>query len=189
MSTVEHLLNELTNDTENPIKNAKLADYYYWNGQYAGALSFYLRAAERVDSKDIQYYCLIKAGRCLEIPGNRRFTVKTLYTQAAIICPERPEAYYLMSRYYEWGEDWINAYYWADQGLKLSKQLPKELYIDEYPGDYALLFQKAISSWWWNKCDESKEIHKKLIKEYFHIMDDGHLQAVIGNMRIVFKNG
>ena len=57
------LLPNFANDTENPELNLNLAEYYYANKQYAAALSFYLRAAERTENKDIQYYCIIKGGR------------------------------------------------------------------------------------------------------------------------------
>jgi hypothetical protein len=181
------LLPNFANDTENPELNLNLAEYYYANKQYAAALSFYLRAAERTENKDIQYYCIIKGGRCLEIPGNRRHTVKTMYCQALSLIPTRPEAYYFLSRANEWSQDWINCYSFADLGLQVADcNTQHNMTVDEYPGIQGLIFQKAISAWWWGKCEEARQLHNLILKEYFSKIDDGHLNAIIGNMRIMY---
>jgi hypothetical protein len=58
--------------------------------------------------------------------------------------------------------------------------------VDEYPGIQGLIFQKAISAWWWGKCEEARQLHNLILKEYFSKIDDGHLNAIIGNMRIMY---
>lgn len=186
---IQETLIKLANDTENPFHNLTLADLYYKNQQFAGALSYYLRAAERTDDVDMQYYALILAARCLEIPGNRRHTVKTLYMQALNIDNTRPEAYYFLSRSGEWGQDWINCYTWAHLGLlnTSGEKDPKHINILEYPGRHALLFQKAISAWWWGKTNESRQLHKELIAKYFNLLvDEGYLNPIIGNLRVIY---
>jgi hypothetical protein len=189
MSNVKEFLTVFASNTENPIYNRKLADYYYINEQFAGALSFYLRAAERTEEKDLQYYCLIKAGRCLEIPGNRRHTVRTLFSHAITLFPSRPEAYYFMSRNHEWSQEWIPSYTYAHLGLTLSNgdKDAANINITEYPGRHGLMFQKAISGWWWGKCEESRQLHKELISNYFNVLDQNYLTAIGNNLNIIYR--
>lgn len=189
MPKIEELLVTFSKDTENSTHNFNLAEYYYSNRQYAGALSYYLRAAERTSDINLQYYCLIKGGRCLEIPGNRRHTVKTMYLQALSLIPQRPEAYYFLSRLNETTQDWINCYSFADLGLKLADfNADFSPLVTEYPGIQGLLFQKAISAWWWGKCNEARELHTLLLNKYFSKLDDGHINAIVGNLRIMYNN-
>jgi hypothetical protein len=49
-----------------------------------------------------------------------------------------------------------------------------------YPGKYALLFEKAVSSWWCGLCEESRDIFYDLIENYN--LDQAHRQAVISNL-------
>ena len=189
MHDINKLIENYSANTEDGINNYHMAEYYYINNQFAGALSFYLRAAERTESKDLQYYCLILAGRCLEVPGNRRHTVRTLYSHAINIYPARPEAYYFMSRNHEWVQEWIPSYTYANLGLALSdgEKNTNYLNIREYPGKHGLLFQKAISAWWWGKCDESRQLHKELINKYFNVLDQGYLTAIGNNLNIIYR--
>jgi len=192
MSDVEDLdtlFRIYASDTENANNNRIIADYYYTAGQFAGALSFYLRAAELTDNQDLQYYSLIKAGRCLEIPGNRRHTVRTLFSHAINVFPNRPEAYYFMSRNHEWSQEWIPSYTYANLGLILSSGDKDHRYINlvEYPGKHGLIFQKAISGWWWGKCSESRNLHKQLISEYFNVLDQNYLTAIGNNLNIIYR--
>ena len=38
-------------------------------------------------------------------------------------------------------------------------------YVD-YPGDYGILFQKAVSSWWCGLCEESRNLFLDLKNNY-----------------------
>jgi len=188
-NVVDYLLAKYSNDPENDQNNLEMADYYYLHKQYAGAFSFYLRAADRSENVDTQYYALIKGARCLEVPGHRKHTVRTVYGHAITICPNRPEAYYFLSRNYEWSQDWVASYTYANLGLMLSTgdKDPKLLNIEEYPGKHGLIFQKAIAAWWWGKCTESRDLHKELIENYFSILDGQYLAAIVNNFGIVYK--
>lgn len=189
MHDITTLLQIYAADTENSVNNMQIADYYFNSGQFAGALSFYLRAAERTEILDVQYYCLLKAGRCLEVPGNRRHTVRTLFSHAINICPYRPEAYYFMARNHEWSQEWIPSYTYANLGLVLTTgdKDPHHINLAEYPGRHGLLFQKAIAAWWWGKCSEARELHKELVSKYFNALDQGYLTAIGNNLNIIYK--
>jgi tetratricopeptide (TPR) repeat protein len=189
MHSITTLLKEYADDTENSKINMHIANYYYDNQQYAGALSLYLRAAERTDIPDIQYYSLIKAGRCLEVSGNRRHTVRTLFSHAINIYPNRPEAYFFMSRNHEWSQEWIPSYTYANLGLVLTngEKDKSNIDINEYPGRQGLLFQKAIAAWWWGKCSESRDLHKELVSKYFNVLDQSYITAIGNNLNIIYK--
>jgi len=75
-------------DSENAEKNYYLAVWYHKQGQTAAAISFYLRAAERTDDKDLSYECLLLAALCFDKQGNRTHTVKNLFRHAISLIPD-----------------------------------------------------------------------------------------------------
>ena len=66
MFDLQQLLKNFIFDPENPEHNLSLAMHYDNIGQNASAISYYLRCAERVDEKIIQYQCLLRAAHCFE---------------------------------------------------------------------------------------------------------------------------
>jgi hypothetical protein len=171
----------------NPMSNFNLAVFYEGIGQTASALSYYLRAAERTESKLLQFECLLRASMCFEKQGSRNYTVKGLLQHALAIQPLRPEGYYLLSRFYEREKSWQDSYMIASMGNQVSNNKvivtsPLITKID-YPGDYALLYQKAVSSWWCGLCDESRFIFKSLLKDFE--LDSTHMKSVINNLHFL----
>lgn len=163
------LLNEFIFDTNNPDLNYDLGMYYDSIGQTASAVSFFLRCAERSKVPEIQYECLIRAASCFEKQGKRNFTVRGLLQHAIGILPKRPEAYYLLSRFYEREKrdgSWQDSYMIASIGEKVadfnSAHLRNTL---DYPGPYAITFQKGVAAWWCGLCQESRDI-------FLHILHD-----------------
>lgn len=174
------LLLNFINEPENPEHNIQLALYYDEIGQTASALSYYLRCAERTDDELLRYECLIRGSMCFDKQGTRNFTVKGMLQHAISVMPKRPEAYYLLSRFYE-REDkdghWVDSYMVASIGEKVCDldSPPLRTKVD-YPGDYAILYQKAIASWWCGLCAESRDIFKDLYDNYD--LDEAHKNSV-----------
>lgn len=183
--TLNDLLISFIHNPNNSENNFLLALYYHNIGQTASALSYYLRTAERTDDKLFQYECLIKASMCFDEQGCRNFTVKGLLQHAVSILPKRPEAYYLLSRFYEKENDiksWKDAYMIASIGEQVSDFNCKSLRTEiNYPGKYGILFQKAVASWWCGLCDESRDIFNDLLNNYK--LDENHRQAILDNMK------
>lgn len=179
----ELLLNYI-NEPENAEHNFQLALYYHDIGQTASALSYYLRCAERTEDDLLRYECLILGSMCFDSQGTRNFTVKGMLQHAVSVLPKRPEAYYLLSRFYE-REDkdghWIESYMIASIGEKVcdfdSPPLRTEV---DYPGHYSILYQKAVSSWWCGLCDESRNLFKDLHENYE--LDEYHKKSVLDNL-------
>jgi len=165
---LEQLLTEYSLDTENPQHNFNLGLCYENMGHNAPASSYFLRCAERTEDDDLAYEALIRSSYCYDKQGNRDGSVKSLLEQAHCLLPKRPEAYFLLSRFAERKQWWQDCYIYANQGLIFADHdtcLP--LITDvEYPGKYGLLFEKAVSAYWWGKNNECKEIFLDLKKNY-----------------------
>lgn len=184
MFRLKHLLIEYVKNTENAETNLQLALEYFRVGHYAAALSFFLRAAERTTNVETQYFALLKVAKCLEIAGNRLHTVRTTYQHCIDILPSRPEAYYFLSKVYEWQQDWTSCYTTVTQGLRYGIAQNKMRFQEliEYPGSYALLFQKALAAWWWGKNNESRDILEDLSTNYKNKLDQSYKSVIQYNM-------
>jgi hypothetical protein len=161
---------------EDPEINFALGLEYDGIGQTASALSYYLRCAERTDDDLLKYECLIRGSMCFDKQGTRNFTVKGMLQHAIAVLPKRPEAYYLLSRFHErevGDGHWIDAYMIASVGEKVCifDRSPLRTNVD-YPGDYAILYQKAVVSWWCGLCDESRNLFRDLYENYEMSEDD-----------------
>jgi hypothetical protein len=181
MSELNSLLVKYVYDTENAEINYDLAQAYFLEGQTAAALSFFLRAAERTTDKLLAYECMLYVGFCFELQGNRVNSVRGAYKHAICILPDRPEAYYFLSRINERSNWYIESYVYAEMGLNFGKfDLQPLRSKTEYPGKYGLIFEKAVSAWWWGKVEECTELFLEL--KYKHNLDHVHLSAVNNNI-------
>jgi tetratricopeptide (TPR) repeat protein len=181
---LDKLLKRYIFDPNNEDCNYDLGLYYDLIGQTASAVSFYLRCAERSKIPEVQYECLLKAASCFEAQGKRNFTVRGLLQHAVSILPKRPEAYYLLARFYE-REDrdgsWQDSYMIASIGEKVADFNSKPLRNSvDYPGSYAVTFQKAVAAWWCGLCEESRDLFIELNKNLD--LDDNFRSAVDYNM-------
>lgn len=163
---LDNLLKQYIYNPEDADNNYNLALHYESIHQTASAISYYLRCAERSSVPELQYECLLRASSCFEKQGKRNFTVQGLMQHAISILPTRPEAYFLLSRFYE-KEDrsgsWHDSYTIASIGEKVAdhKSTPLINPID-YPGEYAITFQKAVAAWWCGLCEESRDLFIQL---------------------------
>ncbi len=182
------LLHNFIQDPENSDNNFKLAIYYDSLGQTASAISYYLRTAERTKFDEIKYQSLLRSALCFDLQGCRNFTVKGLLQHALSILPKRPEAYYLLSRFYERQENYHDAYLISSIGEKIADRdlEPLKLYV-EYPGFYGILFEKAVSSWWCGLCEESRKLFEELDNDYD--LDFIHREAVKNNLERLEQTG
>lgn len=181
-------MNKLINfslDTENAEKNYSLANWYENQGHTAPAHTYYLRAAERSDDKILAYKSLLRASFCYRSQGSRDATERVLLENALNLLPERPEAYYFLSLFYERKEDWQSCYSFANLGLTQYKVNIEKIDIPEYSGKHYLIFQKAFSSWWWGKGDESRSLTKLLIENYWDDLDDHRKQCIRSNSFLI----
>jgi hypothetical protein len=186
MNDIQQLLKNFIMMPNDPEHNFALALYYDEIGQTASAVSYYLRTAERTTNDLLKYECLIKSATCFEKQGTRKFTVKGLLQQSVALQPKRPEGYYYLSLFYETQYNnegkWFDAYTFASIGLDVANfDDTSGLRTDlQFPGKYALLFQKAHVAWWCGLCEESKNIFMDLHTNYE--MNDMFAQLVYNNL-------
>lgn len=183
-------MNELIDfclDTENPEKNYKLAQWYEKQNHTASAHVYYFRTAERTANENFAYTSLLRSSICYKSQGKRDATEKLLIHAALSFLPKRPEAYYLLSLFYQRKEEWDQCYLYADFGLKCYENEVDTIDLPEYQGKYALIYQKAIASWWWGKGEESKKLFQILKDEYWNIMIDEYKDLVDEKLFTFFK--
>jgi len=182
---LNQLLITYIDDPDDAEINYELAIFYDEIGQTAAAMSYYLRTVERSESDLLQYECLIRAAMCYEKQGTRKFTVKGLIQNAMIVIPERPEAHYLLARYYERHDQdgsWKDCYQTACVAEAFCDRDPPPLRTKvDYPGFFGILFEKAVSAWWCGLCDESRDMLQDLLDN--HDLDDQHKQSVAANLQ------
>lgn len=181
------LITKYVYDPSDPECNFEMGVFYEDLGQTASAMSYYLRAAERTSDTILQFECLIRAAMCFDRQGCRNYTVKGLIQHALAIMPKRPEGYYLLSRFHEKEKAWQECYLMASLGDQVAEKssvylVPLRTRVD-YPGDYGLPFQKAVSSWWCGLCDESRGIFREIVSRYR--LDDAHMKSVMGNLHLL----
>lgn len=171
MNLLDSALIDYIQNPEDSSYNFALARHYDSIGQTATAVSYYLRTAERSDQKEIQYVCLLLAAKCFERQGSRNFTVKGLYQNAITTCPDRPEAYYFLSKFYEKENrdgSWTDAYVMASIGVHNSNHksfVPLSVDVG-YPGLQGLLYQKAHNGWVCGVCDDARNILKYILSNF-----------------------
>jgi SAM-dependent methyltransferase len=181
-SEIEELITTYSLDTENAENNFALGVWYENQGHTAPALTYFLRCAERAEDEDLAYEALIRGSYCYEKQGTRDGSARSLLWQAQAFLPQRPEAYFLLSRFAEKREWWQDCYMNADLALRYCNfDCPPLKTNVEYPGKYGLLFEKAISGWQWGKSEETKSLLKEILSEYKEI-DSKHLKAIYENL-------
>jgi hypothetical protein len=187
MKSIEKLIEDASHDMFNPILNFEIASKYEELNQTASAVSFYLRAAEYGynTNPEIVYTSLLKMAHCFNDQAGRENSVTHALLQSIQYMPNRPEGYFLLSRFYERDQKWQQCYTFAEIGLLYSKtinQLPASV---DYPGEYGLLFEKAVSAWWIGKKEESLNIFLELLKQ--DILDI-YRNAIIYNVKRIDPN-
>ena len=165
---INDLITKLSNDPFNPVLSTVIAHEYHKINQTASAVSFYLRTAEYgyYSHPEYVYSSLLRSSECFDGQTGRTNTVLNLILKAIAYQPARPEAWFMLSRYYERNQKWQEAYTAAEVGLLFAdtelSTLPVSL---PYLGKYVLNFEKAVSAWWVGRKDESLTLFKELLTQ------------------------
>lgn len=165
MDRLKEYLHKYINNPHDPYINAELGEEYEKIGQGAAALSYFLRAAELLHTYDpeMAYCCVLKTWKQLHKTKRRPNYEKEQLQTAIAYLPNRPEAYYHLSKIHSSREEWKISYMYACLGLQYTNSTKLEYDVD-YPGDYMLLFQNAFTSWYIGQREESKILWNKLSK-------------------------
>jgi tetratricopeptide (TPR) repeat protein len=169
--TINTLIVDISKDPFNPVLSFDVAREYEAVGQTASAISFYLRTAEYgYDTHpEYVYTALLKSANCFKDQKNRENTVLNLMLKAIAYSPDRPEAWFVLSQYYERTKKWQESYTAAETGLVFTGTTAPALPMDVgYWGEYTLQFQKAVSGWWVGRKDEALKLFKDLLTQEIH---------------------
>ncbi len=168
---------------ENPFDgeaNFRLAEYYFKEGHYASAMSFYLRSAEFGIIEAKVYESLLMVPMCLSKLGRRQTTELGLWQNALAYQPHRPEAHFCLAEYYERNKDWTKSYAHACSAVAFSSSaVVASANIGYTPA--GAIFQKAVAAWWVGKGKESRELFH-LLADNQKIVPERYLQSIQANI-------
>jgi tetratricopeptide (TPR) repeat protein len=180
--TINDLIIQLSNDPFNPVLSFRIAVEYERIGQTASAVSFYLRTAEYgyYTHGEHVYASLLKSSHCFANQMGRENTVRNLLEKAIAYSPKRPEAWFLLARFYERNKKWQESYTASEVGLQnlpsIFSPLPTNV---DYPGDFCLEFQKGVAAWWVGRQDETVSIFNNLLRQQ---LPELYYNAIVDNM-------
>lgn len=159
--------------------NFQLGLEYMNKGQYASAISYLLRAAELTDDPDLAYTCIMLNYKNLNSQAGRTHSAKGQLLHAIALQPERPEAYYVLSLFYETKQEWQEAYTVACIAESLP---PGKVYADVgYPGTYGPTLQKAVTGWYLGYGKQSRRIFREL--EHNPLLKPEHRTIIQNNIK------
>jgi hypothetical protein len=152
-------------DPRNAAYNFDLARAYENDGHIAAAAGFFLRAAVHADDPLFSYEALLRLANCFAKLGGRVYMCKGIFLRAISLMPERPEAYFLLSRLYEQDKEWQECYSFAVMGEKLAEDHPRLRTNVDYPGRYGFTFERAVAARWIGIYDESLHLLRQLKRD------------------------
>lgn len=177
----KELLNYIK-DVKNDMSNFKLGCWYESQGHFSPASSFYLKCAENTENELLAYECFLRLYLCYRNLSGRDYTCEFLLKNAIQLMPKSPEAYFLISQYYEHKKNWGDSYLYACLGLSLPNNKSNLILGVGYDSEYQLLFQKAVSAWWVGKPKEARIIFRKIKDEYKDVINEFYKNLVQNNL-------
>ncbi len=178
---LKYWLDKYISDPKNPDYNYWLGWEYEKLGQHASAHTYYLRCAELTTCMDLACECIIKTWCTLHNQKRRPFYCEQQLLLAVAEFPNRPEPYYFLSKLESDKENWKASYAWASIAYANCDFNRPPFRTDVgYPGNFAILFQKAFTGWYTGRMEESKELWIKLYND--DSLNPEHRQTAINNL-------
>lgn len=168
---VSNVFNDFALNSEDQYNNFNLGSLFFTQGHYASALSFFLRCAEYGSTSnegadnDLIYESLILVSKCLGSLGRRKESEKTALLNAIAYMPQRFEAYFYMSCFYEQTKDYFNCYTYAKIAESLYSDLVSTRTLAKVD-EYKVTFQVGYSCWWVGRFKECRQIMFGLAENY-----------------------
>lgn len=175
-------LRDYISDPDLDLYNFNLGIYYEKQQHYSPASSFYLRCAEKTQNTDLRYECLLRMFICYRSLGDRLHTCETILKQAISLCPTKPEAYFFLTQVYESKSDWSSVYTYSCIALSVCDKISGLSNPINFPGLYALLFQKAASAWWFGKPKQARELFHHILNNHLDELDEYYRKLLQTNL-------
>lgn len=150
-----------------PETNFILGRWYEEQGHGSPAISFYIRTAEFAEEIGFEddpgllilaYEALLHAHVCIDKQKTRELTAKSLLQRAISLIPDRPEAYYLLSKFELYRSNYIEAYMLSCIGQEIPKPEVSLRHNIGYIDSNSFLFTRALSSFQWGRGTEARKI-------------------------------
>lgn len=169
-------------DPSNDLSNFSLGMEYEKGQHYSPASAFYLRCSEKTKNIDLRYEALLRMYICYSNLGSRQHTCETLLKLAISLCPKKPEAYFLLTQFYENKSEWLNVYSYACIALENCSDKSNFISQIDFPDMYALIFQKAAAAWWIGKPQEARDLFGILLDRYIDVLSDKYKTLLENNL-------
>lgn len=183
MSNFPDVLTALASDPDNAEINLCLAQQYHAMGQTAAAVTYFTRAAERAESLELAYACLIMTAWCFDQQGHRHVTVRSMLKRAIALMPRRPEAYWYLAKFNEHFNQHSDCYVLCELAMAFCDQDLPPLPVDVgYPGSWIFRLERGISAWWWGLNDETRSDFQWLVDHEWHRMPKAYRDNLAANM-------
>jgi len=200
---LEENLNKYVLNPREDIRNFELACSYFDIGQYASALSYYLRCAELSKNDDLIYESLLCSWDCMAKVGGRPVFERGQIFQAMSQLPHRPEAYNAMCLWLEFcgdriasaEEKYFTMYSYACIGISNILNDKKFKYYNRYDGYFAFLYYKAFAGWHIGKTQESTDLFLELINNPNNNLNERYKTSIkeiienLGFSHLIKENG
>lgn len=165
ITEINKLIEQLAQDPHNDEMLFSLGYLHETMGMHAGAITFYLKAAEFTQTKQIAYESLCRMFMIYMMAGNRTVTAKRCLDQAIALQPQRPEAHFLISQFYENTQQWQECYTASQIGLQFADGNQSTVTDLKYYHPDQFVFQQALSAWWIGQFEESRKTFRDLAKK------------------------
>ena len=176
---MDDILEKYILDSDNPNLNYDMGLAYQNNKDYSSAISFLLRCKERTDDNLLQYECLIRCAECFRHRGKSDWIIKYILESAIELQPRRPEAYFLLSRFYGLRGEWSDSYSYSSLGIANCSDTKPLKTFDEYKGVHDLLMRKALSAFSLKHEQEYRDIFKEIFDNHFSVLTENDKRTVI----------
>lgn len=176
---------ELNNYVKNTkdAKNIFLLALEYFNlKHYSPASGLFLRCSEISEDSNLTYESLLHMYFCYKELGGRNLTCNSILKNTLAQFPDRPEVYYHLSKLSIEEEKWMDAYMYSNSGIILGKNNQQYITDLRYKGIHNLYLEKAFSSWWVGKSDETRKTYQYILKNFLSNLNEQekkHLECQI----------
>jgi tetratricopeptide (TPR) repeat protein len=130
-------------------------------GQQTSAITFYLKCSERTEDDNFAYECLLRMAKCYNDQGGRSAHAISNARWAVSLLPNRPEAYHMLSIYYERRDCWKESMMYARIGVECTES--GSFIIPINIEKYMLKFQYAHTIYWCGRFKESYDLFVELL--------------------------
>lgn len=175
-------LNNYLQDPKNARNNFLLGLEYFKQNHYSPAFSFFLRSSELSDDDNLTYESFLNMYFCFKELGGRNITCNSILKSALSQFYDRPEVYYHLAKLSIEENKWMDAYMYANMGIKLGINSQKYISDLRYKSVHNLYLEKAFTAWWVGRSTETRKTFQYILKNLLENLDDEEKKYLEGQI-------